>query len=93
MVLHVLVGILDHDDGTVHHGADGDGDAAQAHDVGVDPLTMHDDKADQDTHRQCKNNHQRAAEVKEKNNAHDGHDDAFLDQGAFKIVHCTQDQP
>ncbi len=43
----VLVGVLDHDDGGVHHGADGDGDAAQTHDVGVDPQHVHDDKGDQ----------------------------------------------
>ena len=28
VVLHVLVGVLDHDDRRVHHGADGDGDSA-----------------------------------------------------------------
>jgi hypothetical protein len=38
VVLDVLVGVFDHDDGTVHHGAHGDGDATQAHDVGVDAL-------------------------------------------------------
>ncbi len=31
--LQVLVGVLDHDDGRVDHGANGDGDAAEAHDV------------------------------------------------------------
>ena len=34
--LQVLVRVLDHHDGRVDHRADGDGDAAQAHDVGVD---------------------------------------------------------
>ena len=28
-----FVGVLDHDDGRIHHRADGDGDAAQRHDV------------------------------------------------------------
>ena len=45
VVLDVLVGVFDHDDGGVHHDADGDGDAAQAHDVGVDTLPLHDDEA------------------------------------------------
>jgi hypothetical protein len=33
--LQPLVGVLDHDDGSVHHRTDGDGDAAEAHDVGA----------------------------------------------------------
>jgi hypothetical protein len=32
----VLVGVLDHDDRGVHHGADGDGDPAERHDVRVE---------------------------------------------------------
>ena len=31
--LELLVDVLDHDDGGVDHGADGDGDAAERHDV------------------------------------------------------------
>ena len=34
--LQMLVGVLDHHDGGVDHRADGDGDAAEAHDVGAD---------------------------------------------------------
>ena len=37
LALDVLVQILDHDDGRVDHRSDGDGDAAERHDVGVDP--------------------------------------------------------
>ena len=33
--LQMLVRVLDHDDRGVDHGADGDGDAAEAHDVGA----------------------------------------------------------
>ena len=36
--LDLLVRVLDHHDGRVHHRADGDGDAAERHDVGVDAL-------------------------------------------------------
>ena len=51
ITLEVLVGILDHDDRRVDHGADGDGNAAKAHDVGVDPLEIHDDERKQDRNR------------------------------------------
>ncbi|MNG10793.1 hypothetical protein D3C85_1518330 [compost metagenome] len=44
--LDLLVGVLDHHHGGVHHGADGDGDPAEGHDVGVDALVAHDDKGD-----------------------------------------------
>ncbi len=56
--LHVLVDVLDHHDGTIHHGADGDGDAAEGHDVGVDPLQVHHDKGGQDGDGQGDDHHQ-----------------------------------
>ena len=39
--LQMLVRVLDHDDGRVDHRADGDGDAAQAHDVRADAEHLH----------------------------------------------------
>ena len=39
--LQVLVGVLDHDDRRIDHGADGDGDAAEAHDVRAQAQQMH----------------------------------------------------
>ena len=39
-VFDVLVGVLDHDDGSVDHRTNGNGDAAERHDVGVDALMM-----------------------------------------------------
>ena len=39
--LEMLVGVLDHDDRGVDHGADGDGDAAEAHDVGAQAQQVH----------------------------------------------------
>ena len=35
--LEPLMRVLDHDDGGIDHRADGDGDAAEAHDVGAEP--------------------------------------------------------
>ena len=65
----------------------------EAHDVGVDPLAVHDDKADEHAHGKGEDGHQGAAEVKEKNDAHDGHDDAFLDQGSLEVVNGAHDKP
>ena len=46
-MLDVFVRVLDHDDGSVDHRADCDGDAAQGHDVRIDPLETHHDKGRQ----------------------------------------------
>src|SRR3546814_19229941 len=45
--LNLLVGVLDHYHRGIDHGADGDGDPAQGHDVGVDPLVTHNDEGNQ----------------------------------------------
>ena len=44
--LEVLVHVFYHHDCRIHHGADGDGDAAQRHDVGGYALAFHDDEDD-----------------------------------------------
>ncbi len=47
----LLVGVLDHDDGRIDHGADGDGDPTQRHDIGIDALAVHDDEGREHTDR------------------------------------------
>ena len=42
LAFQVLVGVLDHHDGRVHHHADGQREPAEAHDVGVDAQELHD---------------------------------------------------
>ena len=48
VMLEVLVGVLDHDDRGVDHGPDGDGDPAQAHDVGAQADVAHGHEGQQD---------------------------------------------
>ena len=40
-MFELLVRIFDHDDRRIHHGADGDGDAAQGHDIGGQMESKH----------------------------------------------------
>ena len=61
--LEMLVRVLDHDDRRVDHRADRDGDAAQAHDVGVDAEQAHRDERDQHADRQHDDRDQRASHV------------------------------
>jgi hypothetical protein len=65
----MLVRVLDHHDGGVDHGADGDGDAAQAHQVGGHAERAHGDEGDQDADRQHQDGDQRAAHVQQENEA------------------------
>ena len=79
-MLEMLVGVLDHDDDGIHHGTDGDGDAAEGHDVGADALAVHHQQGHQHGHGQDKDGHQRAPEMQQKRQADQGHNETFLDQ-------------
>ncbi|CAM5201330.1 hypothetical protein BTHI11S_04872 [Bosea thiooxidans] len=79
----VLVGVLDHDDGGVDHRADGDGDAAEAHDVGAKPQRLHRREGHQDADRQHDDRHQGAAQMQKEHDADQRDDDALLDQRAL----------
>ena len=91
-MLDVLVGIFDHDDGGVHHGADGNGDAAQAHDVAGQPNTLHRQQGEQHGQRQSQNGDQGAAEVEQKDEADQADDDAFFDQLLAQVGDRVLDQ-
>ena len=54
-----LWAFLDHHDGGVDHGTNGDGDAAKAHDVGPDAKRAHGGEGHQKAHRQHDDRDQR----------------------------------
>ena len=66
-MIEMLVRVFDHDDRAIHDHADGDGDAAEAHDVGVDAEQMHRQQADQHAAGDDEDGDQRAARVQRKN--------------------------
>ena len=92
LVLDVLVGVLDHDDGRIHHRPDGDGDAAQAHDVAGQPDPPHRQQRQQHGQRQGDDRDQGAAEVEQEDDAHEADDEAFLDQLLAQRLHRMPDQ-
>ena len=61
--LQMLVRVLDHDDSAVDHRADGDRDAAEAHDVGAEAEPAHGGKRHQDADGQHEDRDERAANV------------------------------
>ena len=90
--LQMLVRVLDHDDGGVDHGADGDGNAAQAHDVGAEAEQLHGHERHQDADGQHDDRHQGAADVQQKHDAHQRDDEAFLEQRAAQRLDGAVDQ-
>ncbi|SAC85348.1 Uncharacterised protein [Enterobacter cloacae] len=51
--------IFNHHDGGIHHCADGNGNTSERHNIGVQPLEMHDDEGNTQAKRQRDNRHQR----------------------------------
>ena len=78
--LQAPVGVLDHDDGTIHHRPYGNGDAAERHDIGVDALNAHHHEGAEHRHRQTQDHHQRRTQVEKEQGAHKCHDRELLDQ-------------
>ena len=92
LVFGVFVGVLDHHDGGVHHRADGDGDAAQTHDVRGQADAPHGEQGHQDGQRQRQHRHQGAAEMEQEHDADQADDDALFDQLLAQRFHGVLDQ-
>ena len=88
----MLVGVLDHDDRRIHHGAEGDGDAAQAHNVGADADRMHRQHRQQHSDWQGQDSHEGAADMQQEHDAHQRDDQALLNQRALEIGDRSFDQ-
>ena len=84
--------VLDHHDGRVDHRADGDGDAAQAHQVGIHAQEAHGDEGDQDADRQHQDGDQCAAQVEQEDDADQGDDQGFFEQRDLERVDGLVDQ-
>ncbi len=90
--LEVLVDVLDDDDGGIHQGADGHGDAPERHDVRGERLAGHRDEGEQDGERERQDGDQRGTEVQQERHDDQRHHDHLLDQGAFEGVDGASDE-
>ena len=90
--LQILVGLLDHHDGRVHHGPDGDGDPAQGHDVGREAQRPEGDERKEYDNGQGDHRDDGARDVPEEDEDHQGHGDEHLDDRGFQVVDGAQDQ-
>jgi hypothetical protein len=62
-VFEMLVGVLDHHDGSIDHRADRDRDSAEAHDVGAEAERLHRCERHQDADRKHQDRDQRTAHM------------------------------
>lgn len=92
VAVEVFVRVFDHDDGGVDDDADGDGDSAQGHDVGVDADEVHDQKRDNDGTGDDEDGNEFAAGVEEEENADDADDDDFFNECVAEGGEGTADQ-
>ena len=88
----VLMRILDHDDRRIHHRADRNRDAAEAHDVGAEPQQLHCTECHQHADGQHQDGDQRAANVQQEHDADQRNDDTFLEQRVLERVDGRIDQ-
>ena len=92
VALQVLVGVFDHDDHGVHHRADGDGNAAERHDVRAEALRVHDDERHQHRDRQDDDRDEGAPKMQQKNQADQRHHQALLQELALERFDRAVDQ-
>ena len=78
--LQMLVRVLDHHHRAVDHRADGDGDAAEAHDIGPQTQRPHGAEGHQDADRQHQDRDEGAPDVKQEHDADERDDDALLEE-------------
>ena len=90
--LEMLVRVFDHHDRAVDHRADGDGNAAEAHDVCAEAEPAHGGKGHEDAYGQHQNGDERAANVQEKDDADKSDDGALFQERAFQSVDSGVDE-
>ena len=78
--------ILDHDDSGIDHRPDGNRNATQRHNIGIQPLEVHDNKSNTQPQRQRNNRHQRRAHMPEKQRTDYRHHNKLFQQLAAEVV-------
>jgi len=79
-MLQKFVRVLDHDDGRIHHRADGDGNAAERHDVGGQSHPIHRQERKENGDGQRDDGNERGAECATENQTYQRDDNAFFNQ-------------
>ena len=96
VLLLVLFGLADdvfgHDDACVDEHADGDGDAAERHDVRRDACALHEEECAEHSERQRNRDDEDAAEMPEKKDVGERDEDDLFDQRVAQRVDGVIDE-
>ena len=93
LMLNVLMGVFDHDDGGIHHRTNGDGYATQRHDIRINPLSLHDNEGNEYGSGKREDRHERASSVKQEQDADQGDNENFFGQLVFERANRAIDEP
>ena len=80
LAFYMLMGIFNHDNCGIHHGADCNGNPAERHNIGIDALPLHHDKCHENRCRQREDCDKGASGVKKENKANDGDNNYFFNE-------------
>ncbi len=78
-MLQLFGSLLHHDDGGVHHGANGNGDATQRHDIRSETSCLHGNERQNDRDRNRQNGDDGARNVPKENQNHQADDQQLFD--------------
>ena len=84
----MLVTVFNHHNGAVHHCPDCNGNASKGHDICIYPLEPHNDKGQQDAHRQGGNGNKCRAEVEQEQHADHRDHNTLLKQFSLEVFYC-----
>ena len=88
----VLVGLLHHHDGRIHHGADGNRNAAERHDIGADAHHLHRNERDDNSDGNREYRDDRTGNVPQEDEDHQRHNHHFLGERPFQVCDGTENQ-
>ena len=91
-LLHEAEGVLGDDDRRVHEHADGDRDARQRHDVRGDIEVPHEEERGQDGDGKRDGHDEDRAEVEQKDDVDDRHDDGLFNERPLQRMHGALNQ-
>ena len=90
-LLKPFMRVFDHDDGGIHHRSDGYCNPSQRHNVGIQPLEVHNNEGDTQAKWQRNNRHQGRTDMPEEQCANDSNNDKLFKKLVTEVVNRAID--
>ena len=91
-VLQLFMRLFHDHNGCIHHGADGNGNPAEAHDIGRNPHQIHGDEGEDDRNRDGNDGNKGRRDMPEKDQDHKADDDKLFEQRSLERINGPFDQ-